>query len=428
METPRISGMDFCKLLGAAAMVLAHGGMFLSRGSGYPQPSFETQWGYDGYLLIGFFSICLPALAGSSLRAMLDKFFVGGKVLNYDIKSMIMMALSLCFFESVKNAIVYGPLAFLSWDVLHFIALSMVIITYLLIRWGVRGLYTFTVLSVLIGILGPLWLSSAGPGTEAALLLLVGAKYIARGLVFTVPTILAFFFMVSIPTSKKYFPWPVLYTIATFLGVVSTYFIWMSFKDQVFFRLIGETMPLAMFFRLPQTSGHLWPLFPWFALVAAGFILSDLYQRANNKERMIKTMLAVSVGTFVLFYIFAFQDYRDLMVDRHYFSSKVFSAPITVIVGMLSFYATLFSLFTWIFDKVRVHSQIIYNISRGLLVFYFVHFLLTFFAYHASVAVFGKRESMAYFPWAVMLISYFIMSWILKIIDRPLLIDIRRRT
>ncbi|MNS80647.1 hypothetical protein D3C72_1143370 [compost metagenome] len=358
---------------------------------------------------------------------MLDKYYVGGRILNFDLIDMFALAGTLMVLESLKNLIVYNTVALFSWDVLHFISISLVIITYLLVRWSMRALYIFTLLTLLIGALVPPWLASSHGAATLQIFSGVSA-YLIRMAVFVLPTTILFLISLGLPNGRKKINWHILLIFSLILGSAISALIWFTIKDLVFYRIVAETMPLAALFRLPQTAAHLWPLFPWFSLVSAGFILNDLYLRTANKDKWLKGAIALSCAGFLLFYFVAFQDYRDLMVGTHYFSSKVFSASTDVVLGMLSFYAFLFSVLTWIFGKWTLHSKVIYTVSRGLLIFYFVHFILAHFAYRIFASTFNQHESMLYFPWAMVFVSYAIVKLILRFIDRPLLINFRRRT
>lgn len=430
MQAYKVSGLDFFKLLGAIAMCLAHSGMFLSRGIGYAQPRPTSHWGFDFYLLIGFFSLSIPALAGGALRSLMNKYYVDGKILNYDFREILKIAFSLMLLESVKNAIAYDRLMFFSWDVLHFISLSFLLTIFILIRWGAAALYAFCAFSLIVGAVVPAWLSSpSGAATLDYLVFLSRASL--RLLILVVPCGLFCWWgrrLLQKATTVSFLKIALTYLICLVLGFSVTTLTWYWLGDLVFFRKISELMPLAMFFKLPPTFGHLWPLFPWFTLVGGGFLLNDIYVRAQNKTRTLWIIFALSFTVFFLFFMFGFEHYRTLMVDRHYFSNKVFSASPVVIVGILGFYATLFAVWTLLFNAIRFHSKIIYNISRGLLLFYFIHFILAFFLYHAFGDNLGKESAVFFFPWVIMLLSYGILSLLLRVVDRPLLINFRRRT
>lgn len=429
MRVNRVSGLDFFKLLGAVTMCLAHTGMFLSRGLGVAQPEPHSHLGYDLYILIGFFSVSLPALAGSSLRSFLDKYLVGGKILNYDFADIIKVGLFLMILESIKNVLIHEPLMFFSWDVLHFISLSFVIIVWLLSRWGSRALAVFSIASVLIGATVPPWLSSDSGGAVLQLILLV-SKILLWSLVLLSPAAVFLFWSYKFQKNRPYFSSTrkLLLTGASFAtGLLLGGGLWFFLKDQVFFKQISEVAFLAMLFRVPQTFGHLWPLFPWFTLVGGGFILQDFFSNAKNRTRNLWLGLFLSLAIFIGFFFFLFQDYRVMMVKDHYFSSTFFRAPATVILGILSFYSAVYIASTLFFRRFEFHSKVIYNFSRGLLFFYFVHFIVAHVFYKPFAEVFGLQWAMILLPWFVLIVSYFILVFILRFLDRPLLVNLRRR-
>lgn len=409
-------------------MCLAHTGLFLSRGLGVAQPEPHSHLGYDLYISIGFFSVSLPALAGSSLRSFLDKYLVGGKVLNYDFKDILKVGLFLMILESVKNVLIYEPLMFFSWDVLHFISLSFIIIVWLLSRWGSRSLVAFSFASLVIGATVPAWLSSESGSTVLQALL-----WLSKALLWTFVLVAPSFFILSglrkylqsrpLARSKK-----TLYiSLGLSMGVLIAAGIAIVMKDLVFFKRISESTFLAMLFRVPQTFGHLWPLFPWFTLVGAGFILHDFYLTAKNRTRNLWLGLVISLAVFLGFFFFLFQDYRVMMVKDHYFSSTFFRAPATVILGILSFYSSVYTACTLFFSRYELHSKVIYNFSRGLLFFYFVHFLVAQAFYKPFAQVLGLQWAMILLPWFVLIVSYFILVFLLRFLDRPLLVNLRRR-
>ncbi|GEM_PF-5573772 len=409
-------------------MCLAHTGLFLSRGLGMAQPEPHSHLGYDLYISIGFFSVSLPALAGSSLRSFLDKYLVGGKVLNYDFKDILKVGLFLMILESLKNVLIHEPLMFFSWDVLHFISLSFIIIVWLLSKWGSRSLIFFTCASLFIGATIPQWLSSDS-GSPALRALLWFSKTLLWTFVSVLPSFLILSWMRRLLRNRPLAPAQkaLYFGIGLSLGLLIAAAIAFFLKDLVFFKKISETAFLAMLFRVPQTFGHLWPLFPWFTLVGAGFILHDFFLVSKNRTRNLWLGLVISLSVFAGFFFFLFQDYRVMMVKDHYFSSTFFRAPVTVILGILSFYSFVFIACTLFFLRYEFHSKVIYNFSRGLLFFYFVHFLVAQAFYKPFAQVLGLQWAMILLPWFVLAVSYFILVFLLRFLDRPLLVNLRRR-
>ncbi len=410
-------------------MCLVHSGIFLSRGLSYAQPVPGSQMAQNSYLLIGFFSICLPALAGSSLRAALDKFYVSGKVLNYDFKEILVIALALIVLESIKNGLAYHSIMSFTWDVLHFIALSLVITVALMIKWGTSSVYFFAGLSLVLGAVAPALFSSAF-GAQLLGPLLFLSKIIFRILVLLGPT--AFILWITFKVVPRPPKFMVLKRVAQpivgiAIGATISFLIWRHFGHQIFFKKIAEVIPFAAFFKLPVTIGHMWPLFPWYALVGVGFILTDISLRSEIKSKALSLISLVSFLGFATFLVGGFENYRTLMVENHYFSAKVFAAPPMVMIGILCFYSLIFSVLTLILDSRELHSKIIANLSRGLLLFYFVHFLFALSTYPVAVYLLGKTYAMYFFPWIVMLFSYFIMTILLQLVGRPLQILLRRR-
>jgi hypothetical protein len=425
----RVSGLDFFKLLGVIAMGLVHPGLFLSRGTGIPQPTPGVMLGYDLYLLIGFFSICLPALAGSSLRTMIDKFYVGGRILNYDVREILVIAVFLCLLESVKNAILTTPLAFFSVDVLHFIALSMIVIVLLMQKWGVKAVYAFTVLSLIIGGAAPFVFALPG-GEKLLMALVLCSRGIVRALVLAGPAwicyllLLRFFPQIrTFSKGRKILP----VGAAILCGLIISYGLWIFVVAKVIFSFVAETAPLGALFRTSATFSHMWPLFPWFALVGVGFLISDLVAGAKNKSKILWLALLVGTLGFVAFFIWGIQDYAALMQDKHYFSGKVFAAPLSVVAGIISFYVMVFAFLSLVFSKISLQSKIIHNCSRGIVIFYVVHFLVSFFLYQPATNVIGRDYVMIVFPYIVMAISYAILVLVMGLFGRPLLVQLRRR-
>jgi hypothetical protein len=429
MPAYRVTGLDFFKVLGAIGMVLAHCGLFISRTMNVSQPTPQNTIVYDMYLLIGFFSICLPALAGSSLRVLLDKYIVGNRVLNYDFREVLLIAVTLMVLESVKNTLVHHSMFSFGWDVLHFIALSLVITAALMVKWGQKAVWIFTVLMMAVGALVPAFLS--GPDAAPALsVILQLSALIFKVLILLGPSIFCLWFVLKVvprPASMTAFRKALILSSGLIAGIAVSMFFWNAFSSSFLFKRVAESLPAGALFALPQALGHMWPLAPWYALVGVGFILSDLVMKSSNKQKTSWQILAVSLLVFIAFLIWGFDDYKNLMLEKHYFSSKVFTAPLTVVLGILGFYGLVLSGLTLLFNAVKMQSQTVYNISRGLLLFYFIHFVLAAYLAAPISQMLGAENAMYAFPTIIMILSYVVLRPILRLVDRPLLIQMRKR-
>jgi uncharacterized membrane protein len=210
-------------------------------------------------------------------------------------------------------------------------------------------------------------------------------------------------------------------------GLVVSAFFWNAFSSSFLFKRVAESLPAGALVAVPQALGHMWPLAPWYALVGVGFIISDLIAKSANKQKTTYQILAVFSLVFIAFLIWGFEDYKNLMVAKHYFSSKIFSAPTSVVLGIIGFYGLTLSGLTLIFNAVKMQSQSIYDVSRGILLFYFIHFVLAAYLAAPVSRMLGAENAMYAFPTIIMILSYVILRPILRLVDRPLLIQMRKR-
>lgn len=422
----RISGLDFLKFAGAVAMCLIHSGLFLSRGAGIAQPNPVSYWGLNFYLLIGFFSLIIPSLAGSALRSSLDRFYIDGKLHNYSYQNIWGVSIFLMFLESTKNALLYEPLMFFSWDVLHFISISFLIIVYISKYSNKLALWIFCLASVLVGAFVPGWLGSAAGATSLNVLIYT-SRIIFRICLLIGPALIILSLSQRI-FSQEFSKYRRSMTVASALiGLFFTMIIWSSIGDKVFFGKVSELMPLGMLIKIPATFGHMWPLFPWFSLVGLGYLLNDAFINYKNSARVLWLSGATSFLLFLLFFQIFFDSYRTLMVKNSYFASNFFSANTFVIGGIACFFIFLLSFSTWFFDKISVKSKVISNISKGLLFYYLIHLLFASVLYRPFTLLLGPKYSLVLFPWLMMILSYAVLTVFIFLFGGPLQITIRKR-
>lgn len=427
MKNERVDGVDFLKFLGVLAMLGVHTSLVMTRILKYPLYESLNSWTFDLFLMIGFFSAALPALAGTALRRQFESFFVGTKLVNFNVRSLVVVAFILMFFEGLKNALSHGALYAFNWDVLHFISLSLIIIAVVSKYRGSRWVLPLGVVCLAGGSLAPYLWQSEG---LYAWVYFVSAQISKFAILFG-PTAFLYWLLVRvipIPKSEVSRQLKFRRPLAIIIGVLITMSIILRFGSESMFYLSTESLPLSVFIMHSKNIVHLWPLFPWFFIVAWGFWLEDQRARSPHPRKHLQKMFGISGALFVVFSIFGFQSYRDLMVEGTLFSAKYFTAPATVVLGLSAFYAFLYSGSILLFEKVKSTNKIILNTSRGILFFYFLHFILAYRLAPSLDQLWGSTANIFLFPITIGVLTYLGMLVFLAFFRNRFVVNVRRKS
>jgi uncharacterized membrane protein len=119
---------------------------------------------------------------------------------------------------------------------------------------------------------------------------------------------------------------------------------------------------------------HQWPIFPWTATVAFGFVLADAYFRLN-RDRFVR--LCTVAG--VLFSLVAAALGRILPVfdPENLIGSQLTQPPAVTVLGLVGLMLLAFGGLTAIQDRLHLPSYgLVRSFSGGILVIYVVHMVI----------------------------------------------------
>jgi hypothetical protein len=235
-----------------------------------------------GSMLRGFFSMTLPVLAGFFMRHLLGPYLKNGK-LTADLKSQLKnMILAVLMLEGIRLYTITFDIGWVfSWQVLHFIALS-VIVTYFCLRRGTRFLLGFLVADILLAFIVPLLTNQLSASMNFPKSV-IGLWFWLK--IFSLGALLAW---ASWWWKRNY-----LYSLVSFLaGCGLMYFFGFGDPENLKSFIL---LPPGILSYVPGTRNY-WPFLPFYPLFLAGFFFRSFFFDIGNRRWHLPITLAIAAG------------------------------------------------------------------------------------------------------------------------------------
>ncbi|RPJ76362.1 MAG: hypothetical protein EHM20_07570, partial [Alphaproteobacteria bacterium] len=319
------------------------------------------------FSMLGFFAMSIPVTAGAVLRIELRPNFSKGFFHSVPTRRIFKMSLVLVLLESLKDLIVFGGPAFFSWNVLHFIALSLAVTVLIVERTKkINGITLLVIISFFIPFftaeLSRIFLQSFESQAFYSFLKFGKMAYLV-------------FVAISIAIAFKKFRGNQLkFTLALIL-LIGLY-TWNGATNwRTFWQTFGS-LPLGAL--LPTVSTrHLWPFFPNYFLFGTGFLIIHYLEKEGPIEKKLRHLLFAAFTFYVVYWIWGSDRY--LLYSRKIGTwSELLSSPGPFsMLGILS--AFIVTMVTSIYYEKKIEYKewgyhLVY--SQGILFIYIGHFLV----------------------------------------------------
>ncbi|HEU0117599.1 MAG TPA: hypothetical protein VFR09_03100 [Alphaproteobacteria bacterium] len=301
LETPASAptyGIHILKAWMIFFQILAHAHLWaVGTNSFLTNPFADPIW---IYIAMGFgcFGMVVPMTAGAVLRMICtaDK---NNRVVNIDWRSMITTMLLLALFESTKDAFFYDLSAFFMWNVLHLIAVTVLLMLFIA-QFGMRWLWS-AALTILF--ITPFVIRSLDPYETLLTKSLITPDWPLQGIVFAgILTLIAGVLRTKLTHSNAFMPkhkkrMMIVLALSWLLATIGC----LQMRNGIMTISAFKTLWIGA---LAGThSGlHIWGFFPWAGTIMLGFLIYDLIIRAHSKPIFIACLFVC--GTILLAYFY----------------------------------------------------------------------------------------------------------------------------
>jgi hypothetical protein len=143
---------------------------------------------------------------------------------------------------------------------------------------------------------------------------------------------------------------------------------------------------------------HTWPFFPWFSLVAAGYVVSNAYQRRGGDSVFCIACAAVGIG---LTLVAAYSDHLLPEFDpENLIGPRVMQPPAAFVLGLLGIVLIVIALLTKLQQRLRLaQNDVVRCFSAGILWIYLVHITAGLRGSRLLFSLFDRQALMAE-PWS----------------------------
>ncbi len=417
-----LNAIEVMKFLGIMAMVTCHCFFFLHRF--YPHIFQIPELSLYGrfFYFMGFGSMMLPAIAGIVFRDTLDKYFYLGKIRSFPMHKLIQSVLLLGFLDSLKTAITFSYSNAFKWDVLHFMGLCFFLLALFLQYFSVSRLILVILLALLLSIFDPqiyfhifrsIFIFEYRPDY-----IITPVIYWSLAIVFAVFLIGVYLkFVINISRGHR-----LRRGVVGLAFALTSLYMWTQFcvllQVHPYFLSIIWNLPLSIFIQMGQVGGHIWPLFPWFVLVALGFVLRHYRHKILSSSFMSWGLLLSCGGLFFYFIFFQLQVYQKLFSGFDFFGSSYFK-PNTWLLAELCF-ALIFLYISCekIFRRFKIFWSVVRDFSDGILFVYLFHFLLVFKLMPGAVKLWPSPALLWVYPFFIMFLTYCFLVGFLAISNK----------
>lgn len=354
-------GLHFLKFAICLGLISIHAVVWVAQAAGFVfRPG--SGWG-DQLISLAATSLLVPITAGAVQAISLKDQFVGGRLAAIPLAPFFRVFLLLAFLESAKAALLYGPGVFFGWNVLHMIAVSLMVIL-CLARISVRLVAVSAALCVLLTYPLRLFFQEKQVTTAetARWLQEMGAGPYLIGFLFCLLMAAVLFWLYRTPRlERRYkFRMALLLTMLFDLALLS---LWMvDYQEFTAARIIN--LPAGAL--VGDTLGlHYWPLFPWYATVACGFLFYYWLPRTKY-PREARIILWLAAGALLAIYVpfFSHAIVREVS-PQSLWSSELFAGSL----GLLLMVAGVFLFKAALYDKLSRSRRVNAAIGRHPLLF-----------------------------------------------------------
>lgn len=422
----KIHGIDLLKAVCAVVMVIIHSHVFSLKVTGTSLALGDLNWGLKFNLLIGFFSLGIPATAGAVLRESYSKYFYHGRIYNFPYKHLLSVCLWLMLVDSMKGLLTFGISHFFIWDVLHLVSVSFLILTFVLMKLNVWWLIVLSVFSVIVysplqNMLSPLMVMDSQEIKFISLSLLqIGIALSIFLIALAISLRLVNFFS---GYRKKF-----VFGYLIILSFVLSGFIYVDIRDNENLLIILLNLPFAILIGGQNLGGHIWPISPWFSLISAGFLIHHFYLTSAKPHVYLRAVLIISLVIFSSYFYFSFEDYYRLLDKDYIFSSKVYQLGAWGVLSIICFYSFFYAFSMMVISKSQNSNRVIFNLSRGMLILYFSHYILAYYLSIFSAPYLKKSQFlMVIFPFGILVISYLLLEVIVWLQSSRYQINLRKK-
>jgi hypothetical protein len=335
-------------------------------------PGADGAWSY--LPLFGFYSLCLPILAGAIFRNSMDSHMLRGQLLSVPWIEVGKIAYLLILVEGLKNIFFGFRLSlFFSWNVLQCVALSYFIIC-LLLRQSMKLLVAGAIASSLLAA----WVSASPPQfdlghlaqSQLFLNTLAGCYALVLSLLLFTPWIWSSYKKSKIPSA--------LFALASAIGFLIFSFLKIGQEIRQFPKDFAGLVNLPIAMWVGDSSGfHYWPALNWFPLIAFGFLFFH-HILAFRSLQWLKIIHLASSAIFICYAAFFFKtDFAPKVDSLTLFTAQLFSISLATTIGIGAFFVMNFIAIWLVSANYRTHRKgIVAMFSKYILFIYIFHAVL----------------------------------------------------
>lgn len=400
------------KFVGIITMILTHCFIFLYRL--YPEYrevynlSIINRFAFFN----GFYSMTLPTLAGAFYYVKFKKYIRGHYLTNIDTNKFFKQIGYLFLTESIKNGLIFGWESFFRWDTLHFISTTILILTLVVNRLGIKFIYAILIISTfLVGLFSY---------KNLALIMLQNYENTIfqsyyLGLLFI--CFLYFIIFNKILNMNKYF----VYFLTSILFLI----LLLNFHNKEL-NIIVSTFPISIFLQLGQNGGHIWPLFPWANCIFIGFLVAK-YIDTVEQSKLRAGLFAILLHIPILYFIFyQLEDYQNLLSKRDFFTSTIFQ-PHWLLFYLLNIFF-LVSVYSIVFPYkfFKFNFKFLSNLNQYILPIYFIHMAVAWKLLNPLSHLFHFHIIRWLYPLLVFFLTFCFMQFFLIVKDKNIWFRLRK--
>lgn len=358
-------GLHALKTLALLCQVIVHAHAWTVLAVHGPATPPSTVTSEKLHLILGAMSMMVPMTAAAVFRASLPISSDHQRIQIDSWRPYIALSVFLGLLESLKHAIVYGLTWFFAWDVLHLIAVSLLLI----IAIGRRSIQAVMVAGGAILLLTPVLIDAlesmevrlvpAPSDSPTSWMWFFAPWIVAIGCCYVVTVTLLW---VATKFEAKHKVRLSLLATLAFLGIGV---LGALYADQTFGSLILRNLWIGVLTGT-RSGMHIWGLFPWSGMILLGFSLQDLVMRGGLKSRLVT--LVGGLALIGVFYFWFAETVNEICSPRgafNGFSGDCFNRTEQQTVLILGLACVLFPLVAILSDAVE-KPGLSHEFSRGL--------------------------------------------------------------
>lgn len=315
-------GIHFLRAVTSFGLIAVHAVAWTLYFGGYRVDTFNTSM-----IIIGSV-ICIsgitPIVAGAAQALYLQNHVRGTKLVSVPFAKIISALVFLIFIEDLKSAVVFGPGMFFAWNVTHVISVSLVL-TLVLARISVYCVFATAAACIAVTplvrkILSPYQLVS--PATID----LINSSTIPFQLCLAAVSIVFATLAIVLWASPR-LPRTLKLRTTGILFFAYSVFVYLAsradFYPQFAVRILN--FPIGALIG-DQLGYHSWPLFPWYSIVAGGFLYFYVLMTTAYPRGVRLGFAVLTASSLYVYYVYYHQNISAEMDPRNIWSSKILAA------------------------------------------------------------------------------------------------------